>query len=237
MGPHGLSHSVRNSFHCEEPVDYSRESLLWEATTLLSISLLLSPRHLLHSSGGSHPLVCHVELSVQSVCRLFRLLPQMTLSSPASFWFSLISVPSGGPRRPFNSPEKVDILPQDQADLFSARIWLPLQHAAQRVRHAWPHAGGHSVLWNLWPGMVSGNLCVERYPAANLRVLWGCKCKWARQRWNTTIDTLWQSKNTGREEMKGSGEEKTKERPVKGRSWVEEIEERILTKNADIQGK
>lgn len=34
--------------------------------------------------------------------------------------------------------------------------------------------------------------------------LWGkkCKCKWARQRWKAAIDTLRQSKKTGRDEMK-----------------------------------
>lgn len=67
---------------------------------------------------------------------------------------NLHRLPSGGPRRTVNSPETMDILPQGQAALLFARVRLPLQHAAQRLRPARQHAGGHTLLRHLWLGVV-----------------------------------------------------------------------------------
>lgn len=49
----------------------------------------------------------------------------------------------------------MDVLPQGQVDMFFARVRLPLQHAAQRVCHARPHAAGHPLLRHLWLRVVS----------------------------------------------------------------------------------
>lgn len=85
----------------------------------------------------------------------------MTLSpvSSVSPVLPLAVLPSGGPGRPLNSPETVDVLPQGQADVFSARVRLPLQHAAQHVCHAWPDSSGHALLRSLRPGVVSAKVC------------------------------------------------------------------------------
>lgn len=77
-------------------------------------------------------------------------------------WFYPPLFRLGRQRRPFNPPETLDVLPQVQADLLSARVRLPLQHAAQRVRHARPHPTGHALLRHLRPGVVSGgSVCVQ----------------------------------------------------------------------------
>lgn len=130
------------------------------------------PCHLLHSSGGLLPLVCHLEPSVQFVF----IYPGLTsynplFSSPSSSSYFLPTLlSSGGPGRPFNSPETVDVLPQSQADLFPARVRLPLQYAAQCVCHAWPHAAGYAFLRHFWPGVVS-DFSISG---------WECKCKRVR---------------------------------------------------------
>lgn len=125
---------------------------------LIECIIIAFPCHLLCSLGGSLPLVCHLEPSVQSVLSFIQALPHMTLSTPSSSSvspFSSAFLPSGGPGRPFNSPETLDVLPQGQASMFSARVRLPLQHAAQRVRHAWPNGARHYILRHLRPGVVS----------------------------------------------------------------------------------
>lgn len=48
----------------------------------------------------------------------------------------------------------MDILPEGQVDMLPARVRLPLQHVAQRLRHAWPPSAGYSVLRHLWLGVV-----------------------------------------------------------------------------------
>lgn len=96
---------------------------------LIERIITASPCHLLRSLGGLLPLVCHLEPSVQSVLQFIQALPHITLSTPSSSSVSPSSPifpPPGGPRRPFDSSEKVDVLPQGQADMLSARVRLPL---------------------------------------------------------------------------------------------------------------
>lgn len=130
---------------------------------LIECIVIAFPCHLLRSLGGSLPLVCHLEPSVQSVFLLLRpylIWPSLLPPPPLLCFFSTF-LPSGGPRRPFNSPETVDVLSQGQADMLAARVRLPLQHAAQCVHHAWPHAAGHALLRHLRPGVVSGNVSCQ----------------------------------------------------------------------------
>lgn len=57
---------------------------LWEAITFIECIVIAFPCHLLHSLGGSLPLVCHLEPSVQSVLSFIQALPHITLSAPSS---------------------------------------------------------------------------------------------------------------------------------------------------------
>lgn len=179
------------------------QSYLWEASTLLNISLLLSLT-ICCAHQELHILSRATLSGVQSIFLLSHIntphLPHSPSSTLLFFSFLLTCHPTGRPRRPFNSPETVDVLPQDSVDLFSSRVWFPLQHAAQRVRSAWPNAAGHAFLRHLWPWVVSANLYVAKM--ADRQGLWGCKCKWVRWRWKAAIDALRQSKTTWRDRMK-----------------------------------
>lgn len=171
---------------------------------LIEYIVIAFPYHLLCSSGASYPFVCHLEWCSVYFSFISHQHPPPLPRSPSStllfFSFLLTCHPTGRPRRPFNSPETVDVLPQDSVDLFSSRVWFPLQHAAQRVRSAWPNAAGHAFLRHLWPWVVSANLYVAKM--ADRQGLWGCKCKWVRWRWKAAIDALRQSKTTWRDRMK-----------------------------------
>lgn len=125
---------------------------------LMKWVLIAFPCHLLHSSGGLLPLVWHLEHSVWCVLSFIQGLPHRTLATPSPSTIPALSslfLPSGGQGRTLDSPETLDILPQGQVDVLFARVRLPLQHAAQRVCHAGPHAAGHALLWHLWLGVVS----------------------------------------------------------------------------------
>lgn len=113
--------------------------------------------HMLLSLGGLLPLVCDLEPSVYLIWTLM-----LTLF--------LRLLPSGGPRRTVDSPEAMDLLPQGQAAMLSAWVWLPLQHAAQCLRPAWPYAAGHTLLRHLWLGVVSIDGLVED-PKANKAII------------------------------------------------------------------
>lgn len=79
----------------------------------------------------------------------------MTPSRPRAPASSPISLPSGRPGRTPDPPETLDVVPQGPADVLPARVRLPLQHAAQRLRHAGPRAAGDALLRHLRTGVVS----------------------------------------------------------------------------------
>lgn len=101
--------------------------------------------------------MCHFEPNDELVLSFIQGLPHATPDAHTVLLSTLILrlLPSGGPWRPVNSPETMDILPQGQAALLPARVRLSLQHAAQRLRPARPYAWGHTLLRHLWLGVVS----------------------------------------------------------------------------------
>lgn len=68
---------------------------------------------------------------------------------------NLTSLPPERPGGTSDPPETLDVVPQGPAHVLPVRLRLPLQRAAQRVRHAGSHAAGDAVLRHLRTGVVS----------------------------------------------------------------------------------
>lgn len=174
---------------------------LWEAMTFIERVVIAFLCHLLHSLGGSLPLVCHLEPSIQSVLSFIQALPHITL---LCFSFLLHLSPPQGDRGGRLTLQK------RWTSFLKARLTCSLPEYdfhfnMLRSVFAMP---GHTPQDTLFYGIFGLEWWVSAVKISGWQGLWGCKCKWARQRWKAAIDTLSQWKKTGREEMKAKDETK-----------------------------